>query len=351
MLLKVYDIEGVFMQGHDIIVIGASAGGVETLKQLVSLLPKDLAAAVFIVLHVPAHGHSVLPKILSRAGVLPAVHAEDGQQIEPGKIYIAPPDRHLLVKEDCIMLSRGPKENGHRPAVDPLFRSASRAYARRVVGVVLSGVLDDGTSGLMAVKMRQGIAVVQDPDEAIYTGMPNSAITNVDVDYILPVAEIAALLVRLAQDAIPEETVISSSNGNLDKEVEIAEMTTQAIPSGVPAVWACPECGGTLWELHEGNLMRFRCRVGHAFSAQSLLVEQSEQIEDAFWAALRALEESASLARRMAEHAQDRGQNHVAQRFQDQAANAEARADVVRKVIESGILNIAVDHKFDEQLE
>jgi two-component system, chemotaxis family, protein-glutamate methylesterase/glutaminase len=339
------------MQGHDIIVIGTSAGGVETLKQLVSLLPKDLAAAVFVVLHVPAHGHSVLPKILSRAGALLAVHAEDGQKIEPGIIYIAPPDRHLLIRNNYILLSRGPKENGHRPAVDPLFRSAARSYGRRVVGIILSGVLDDGTSGLMAIKMRDGIAVVQDPKEAMYTGMPNSAIANVEVDYILSVAEIAALVVHLAHDSVVEDKAISSSNGNIDKEVEIAEMTTQSIPSGVPAVWACPECGGTLWELHEGNLMRFRCRVGHAFSAQSLLVEQAEQIEDAFWAALRALEESASLARRMAEHAEARGQTHVAERFHDQAANAETRADVVRKVIEGGILNIAVDRKFDEQLE
>jgi two-component system chemotaxis response regulator CheB len=339
------------MQGHDIIVIGASAGGVETLKQLVSLFPKDLAASIFIVLHVPAHGHSVLPKILSRAGALPAVHAEDGQKIEPGHIYIAPPDTHLLVKEDYISLSRGPKENGHRPAVDPLFRSAARAYGSRVVGVVLSGVLDDGTSGLMAVKMRQGIAVVQDPEEAMYTGMPSSAIANVEVDYVLPIVKLAAMLVHLTHETVQKEMAIASSNGNLDKEVEIAEMTTQAIPSGVPAVWACPECGGTLWELHEGHIMRFRCRVGHAFSAQSLLVEQSEQIEDAFWAALRALEESASLARRMAEYAAERGQNHVAQRFYDQVANTEARADVVRKVIEGGILNIAVDHKYDEQLE
>jgi len=155
------------MVGHDIIVIGASAGGVEALKVLAGLLPAHLAASVFVVLHVPAHGHSVMPDILSRAGVLPAVHPKNGQAIQKGFIYVAPPDQHMLVERGIIRLSHGPKENGHRPAVDPLFRSAARAYGNRVVAAVLTGVLDDGTAGLVAVKIMEGVRIAQDPAEAM----------------------------------------------------------------------------------------------------------------------------------------------------------------------------------------
>ncbi len=187
------------MPGHDIIVVGASAGGVEALSELVKNLPSDLNATVFIVLHVPSHGTSVLPNILNRAGALRSHHAKDGQAIVPGRIYIAPPNYHLLIKHGHVHLSRGASENSHRPAIDPLFRTAARAYGRRVVGVVLTGVLDDGTAGLMAVKMRGGMAVVQDPDDAMYSGMPRSAIANVmDIDFVLPLSKIPAELVNLA---------------------------------------------------------------------------------------------------------------------------------------------------------
>jgi two-component system chemotaxis response regulator CheB len=330
------------MPEHDIFVIGASAGGVEALKQLVGLLPADLPAAIFVVLHVPAYGKSVLPYILTRAGSLNAVHPKDGQAIRKGNIYIAPPDTHLIIKKEYITLSRGPRENGHRPAVDPLFRSAARVYGSRVVGIVLSGNLDDGTAGLIAIKMRHGIAVVQHPEEATYTGMPMSAIENANPDYVLPIDEIAALLPTLANDPI-DEPAENMHPEEIDKEVKIAEMTTSEPPSGTPATLACPECGGTLWEVQDGELIRFRCRVGHAFTAQTLLAEQSDQLEDAFWVALRALEESASLAQRMADRARLRNQPHVATTFQEQAENAKARADLIRQVLQKGILNATLD--------
>ncbi|MCU0518702.1 MAG: chemotaxis protein CheB [Oscillatoria sp. Prado101] len=193
------------MPGHDIIVIAASAGGVEALTKLASGLPKNLPAALFVVLHIPPQADSVLPRILSRTGTLPASHPIDGQTIERGRIYVAPPDRHLLLGRGHIHLAKGPKENGHRPAADPLFRTAAQAYGRRVVGVVLSGNLQDGTAGLQAVKMRGGVAIAQNPAEALYSGMPRSACQNVAVDGVLPVSEIAAVLVRLASEPVGEE--------------------------------------------------------------------------------------------------------------------------------------------------
>ncbi|MBO3462393.1 MAG: chemotaxis protein CheB [Aetokthonos hydrillicola CCALA 1050] len=205
------------MPVHDIIVIGASAGGVEALSYLVSKLPQNLNASLFVVLHVPSHGTSVLPRILSRAGVLPVSHAKDAEPIVKGHIYVAPPDYHLLVKPKYITLSRGPRENGHRPAIDPLFRTAARGYGERVVGVVLTGSLDDGTAGLKAVKIRHGRAVVQSPEDAMYPGMPLSAVQNVDnIDYILPLSEIPNILINLASTPV-EEKEQNPSPGELEE--------------------------------------------------------------------------------------------------------------------------------------
>jgi len=339
------------MIGHDIIVIGASAGGVEALKQLVSLLPADLKASIFVVLHVSPHGHSVLPDILSRSGPLPAVHAINGQQIKKGRIYVAPPDNHMLLKRGIISLTRGPKENGHRPAIDTLFRSAARTYKKRVVAVVLTGVLDDGTAGLIAVKIGEGVRIVQDPDEATYTGMPLSAIENDHVEYILPIKDISELLVHLADDPVDESN--ENNDQQLDHEVKIAEMDTKLddTPPGTPAVFACPECGGTLWEVEEGNVIRFRCRVGHAFTAQTLLATQADALEDAFWMALRALEESATLARRMAASAKEHNRPHSVLQFTEQADQAEKNAQVIRNVLEQGILKSNVDLSLKKDIE
>lgn len=324
------------MPGHDIIVIGASAGGVEALTKLASGLPANLPAALFVVLHIPPQGASVLPSILSRAGPLPAAHPFDGQAIEHGRIYVAPPDSHLLVKRGHIQLAGGPRENGHRPAADPLFRTAARAYGPRVVGVVLSGNLDDGTAGLQAVKQRGGVAIAQEPGEALYSGMPHSACENVGVDWVLPVSEIAAVLVRLANEPVGEEPAGAVSK-DMEIESDMAELDMNAVRSndrpGKPSQYACPECGGALWELSEGNLLRFRCRVGHAFSAETLLAEQSEALEEALWTALRALKESAALASRMAGRARDLRQTRTAASFENQAQEAEQRAELIRQVL------------------
>jgi two-component system chemotaxis response regulator CheB len=326
------------MPGHDIIVVGASAGGVEALTQLVGALPKDLPATLFVVLHVPPNGPSLLPGILTRCGGPPAVHPHDGQAFQYGTIYVAPPDVHLLVKPGYVTLVHGPRENGHRPAIDPLFRTAARVYGPRVVGVVLSGSLDDGTAGLLAIKRRGGIGLAQDPGEAIYEGMPHNAIDNGVVDQVLPVAGLAAALVELAHrpvvgggEPVPED---------IDIEADSAELEMDALEryrrNGIVSSYTCPECHGALWEVQDGELVRFRCRVGHAFSVDTLLAEQSTALEEALWTAFRALEERAALARQVAARLRQRNNLLGAGRFDLQARDAEERATLIRRVLLKG---------------
>lgn len=323
------------MPGHDIIVVGASAGGVESLVQLTRELPPDLDAAVFVVLHMPSQGTSVLPTILNRVKTIPAVHPHDGQAIQPGRIYVAPPDHHLLVKRGHLRVVRGPRENGHRPAADALFRTAAVAYGPRVVGVVLSGSLDDGTAGLGAIKRRGGVAVVQDPNDALYPGMPSSALDHVAVDHVLPIAQIGPMLVRLAdQPAGAEEEAVTEE---MNEEADMAELDAEALQDpkrpGKPSGFGCPECGGVLFELEEGQFLRFRCRVGHAWSPDSLLSRQTDQLEAALWTALRAIEENAALARRLAGQARQRGYDRAATRFHAQVDEMEKHALGIRQVL------------------
>ena len=327
------------LSGHDIIVVGASAGGVEALGDLVSCLPPDLPAAVFVVLHIPAYGASVLPGILSRRGPLPALHPADGETIQNGRIYVAPPDHHLLLeKGGTVRLTRGPHENGHRPAVDTLFRSAARAYGPRVIGVVLTGTLDDGTAGLQAIKRRGGLAVVQDPEDALFASMPRCAIEGVRVDTVAPLAEIGPILDRMARLPAPAESKAPVTPG-LEDEVRVAEFDIKQLETrreGKPSSYACPDCHGVLWEVEEDGLLRFRCRVGHAFSPESLLATQSDALEDALWTALRALEESAALAERLSERAGGRGHGLAADRFAQQAADAHQRSTIIREALLGG---------------
>lgn len=338
--------KGNVMPGHDIIVIGASAGGVEALMRIVGDLPGNLPAAIFVVLHIPAESPSFLPGILSRSGSLTASHPKNGAEIECGHIYIAPPDQHLLLEKGTMRVVRGPKENRHRPAIDPLFRSAALVYGPRVVGVVLTGGLDDGTAGLFAIKKQGGIAVVQEPREALYPSMPQSALNHVEVDYCLPVADIGALLTRLAFETVEGRAVQPIPLG-LEKEVRNAAMETNVLNDdeqiGKPSAFSCPECGGVLWELDDGALLRFRCRVGHAFSAESVLAEQTELLEKSLWVALKTLDEKVSLSRRMAEQARKNGRTWLAQRFEEQLQEAEQHAVLLRKMLTSNLHNGPID--------
>jgi len=324
------------VSAHDIIVIGASAGGVEALSTLVGALPADLPAALFIVMHIPAQSPSRMPDILMRAGHLPAIQPSDGMAIAHGQIYIAPPDQHMLIERGRIRLVRGPRENRHRPAIDPLFRSAARSYGPQVVGVIVTGALDDGTAGLLAIKQCGGVAIVQNPEEALYPGMPRSALENVLVDHCLPLAEIAALLVRLAHT--PAHAIDAAQAPNeLEQEMSVTNMDLAAMTNddhpGTPSAFSCPECGGVLWELNHGELLRFRCRTGHAYSPESMVAGQSDTLEEALWVALKTLEESLSLSRRLAYQARTRGQPLVAERFFERARAAEQRIALIRQVL------------------
>jgi two-component system chemotaxis response regulator CheB len=327
------------MQGHDIVVIGASAGGVEALASLVRTLPGDIPAALFVVLHVPPDSTSNLPHILMHSGSLPAAHAVDGEPISSGRIYVAPPDRHLVIEPGYVRVTRGPRENRARPAVNPLFRSAARVYGPRVVSVVLSGALDDGTAGAIAVKRQGGISVVQEPEDALFPGMPTSAIANDRPDHILPIAEIPPLLMRLVHEPAAKNGGHAVSE-SIDKEIKLAEIDLDTIedPSkiGKPSVFACPECGGVLWELNDGRMLRYRCRVGHAYTADSLLADQSDHLEAALWAALRGLEEKAALAQRLHDRAHERGHHAAAHRFAEQAATSYQHAEIVRTLLVNG---------------
>jgi two-component system chemotaxis response regulator CheB len=326
------------MPGHDIIVIGASAGGVEALLAVVREVPRDLPASLFVVLHVPPDGESMLPRILSHAGPLPAGHPNDGDPIEHGRIYVAPPDYHLLVERDRVRVVRGPRENRCRPAVDPLFRSAARAYGPRVIAVVLSGMLDDGAAGMAAVHARGGIGIVQDLDDALFPGMPMSAMRYNTPQYVVPAMEIGPLLARLARESA--RAAEKETPDVMEKETEIAALNMEALNDsekpGTPSGFGCPECGGVLWEMKEGPLLRYRCRVGHAYTADSLLSEQSIHLEAALWAALRGLEEKASLVHRLADRARDAGCGMLAGHYAEQERDARKHAAVIRALILRG---------------
>ena len=326
------------MAGHDIIVVGASAGGVEALTTLVSDLPEDLPAAVFIVLHIGAHSSTALPQILGRRTKLPVDHPRDGQRIEHGCIFVAPPDHHLLVTRGTVRVANGPRENGHRPSVDTLFRSAAASYGPQVTGVVLSGTRDDGTAGLRAIHDRGGTAIVQDPDEALFPGMPQSAMQGDHPDYVLPVGAIGGLLSELARDEPAHEGRSETMPDELDVELRWAnpDLTWSAPadpPLGTPSGFTCPECHGGLWEIEDEGLPRYRCRVGHGFSAESLIVTQRADVDAALWTAYRALEERTALFRRLAERAHGRHAEISAEHFRAEASEVGRQAEVLRAVL------------------
>ncbi len=317
----------------DTVVVGASAGGVESLSRLVAQLPKGFPAAVLVVIHFPERGTSVLPHILARNGNLPAVAAEDDLPIENGTIYCAPPGRHLLIRDGHMNLVNGPKENGNRPAIDPLFRTAAHARRNRVVSVLLSGLLDDGTMGTWAVRRQGGVTICQDPEDALFGDMPRHAIETGSAMHVLPLDEIGAALERLAgqdvSELIPDVAMPDPTEMTLD---ELAQFEKR----GQPSPFVCPECQGTLFEFAEEGVMHYRCRVGHSYLPDSLAANQEGALEAALWTALRALEEHNDLLQRMLSRAESRGFEGTTQAYRHKLEEGAQRIGLLRHVLGLG---------------
>jgi len=324
------------MHKRNVIVIGASAGGLEAARAVIGGLPADLSAAVFVVIHIPPYHESALPEILSGSGPLKASHPEDGERIQSGRIYVAPPDKHLLLEAGRIMVKRGPKENRFRPSIDALFRSAAYVYGPSAVGVVLSGVLDDGTSGLWSIKRLGGIVVIQEPNDARHPEMPRSVLEYVDCDHVCAAKDIGPLLGRLAGQIIPEGQDLSKPElRRLGLEVEIAARGN-AFGKGIMewgdmAKYTCPECHGALVKLQEGQMIRYRCHTGHAFTPSALLAGITEAVEETLWQAMRGLEEQAMLLEHIATHYSETGRQDKAELFRQKARKSKEQADVVHE--------------------
>jgi two-component system, chemotaxis family, protein-glutamate methylesterase/glutaminase len=324
-----------------VVVIGGSAGAIDALLRLVPKIPVAMPARLFVAVHVPATATSALPAILARAGRLPARHPRDGDETEPGVLYVAPPDHHLLVKRTTVRVVRGPRENGHRPAIDPLFRSAAASHGSRVIAVVLSGNLDDGAAGARAVAAAGGRVIVQHPDDSPYPSMPLSALATTPSATAVPLADIAGALVELLHTPHPEVAEMSADRFHGEPPPDPVELDAEASEAftrrGKPAGIACPECNGGIFELDVEGVPHFRCRVGHAYSAESLYLEQRASLETALWTALRALEESAELARRLVTRSSQRGNQRAADSFQHNADVYMERAEVIRGVLRHGL--------------
>ena len=321
-----------------LIVIGASAGGFEMIKEIVSKLPGDLNAAVFIVWHISAATSGILPQVLNRYKTLEANHGYDGEPIKPRRIYIAPPDHHMLVENGTVRITRGPKENRFRPAIDPLFRSAAFYYGRKVTGVILSGALDDGTAGLWAVKHYGGKAIVQDPMEAEVRSMPESALRHVDVDYCLTVKEIIKYLVKMAgQKNFENEGKDMEKDKKTEAEIRIAAeynaLEANIMKFGELTPFTCPECHGVLTALTEEKIERYRCHTGHAFSADSLLDALTENIEESLYNAIRGVDESIMLLNHMGDHFAEINQTKIAALYFKKAKEASDRSLLMRQAV------------------
>jgi len=319
-----------------IVVIGASSGGIEALRMLLAGLPGDFPAAVCVVVHTAPQAPGVLPQIFARTSPLVVTNPRDGDALAPGRVYVAPPDRHLLVEPGRVRVTKGPRENRFRPAIDPLFRSAAQVFGPAAIGVVLTGSLDDGTSGLDVIKRLGGTAVVQDPADALYPSMPQSAIDHVAVDRVVRLADMAPLLVDLTRrptkpsigEAVPVEVEVEVK---IAKEQNPVDAGLEHI--GQPSPFACPECHGVLLQLKDSMRPRFRCHTGHAYSIDSLVAAVSEGVEGSLWNAVRSLEEAGLLLHALAAHVEKGHDTGDAARLREQAEQARRQSEEVRQLM------------------
>jgi two-component system, chemotaxis family, protein-glutamate methylesterase/glutaminase len=322
------------MSNRDIICIGGSSGATGPLKAILGRLPSDLPAAVFVVLHIPSRSIGLLSTVASAAGPLPACQAEDGMRIERGHVYIAAPDHHLILVDGHIRLGRGPRENMVRPAIDPLFRSAALSYGPRAIGVVLSGLLSDGASGLNAIKRCGGLALVQDPEDAVADEMPRRALEATVADLTVPGAKLGDVLSDLARQAAGPAVLIPPEI-RLEVDIAMGERIGSDLLSRVadPAALTCPACGGVLSKVRVGKPLRFRCQVGHAYTADILAKEQEGRVDEAMRVALRIIEERAELVTRMGDEGRQSGRRAVAEMYEQRADEYRRYASTLREAI------------------
>ncbi|CAG5074790.1 Protein-glutamate methylesterase/protein-glutamine glutaminase [Dyadobacter sp. CECT 9623] len=325
-------------QCPDIIVIGSSAGGLPALMELVAGLPANFPAAILVVQHIPPYSESNLHNILSRLGPLPALAAKDGEKVMPGHIYVAIADHHLLVEKEKLIVRKGPRENRFRPSVDALFRSAAYTYGNRVIGIVLSGALDDGTSGLWTIKRLGGLALIQHPQDALFPQMPVNAEQFVTVDYSIPASQMPALLSELTVKPVKSKPKITKKElALLQTEIVIATRDNAfqmgIIKMGELTPFTCPECHGALSQLKEGKIIRFRCHTGHAYTISSLLSEVTDNVETILWQAMQALEETTMLLTKVAEHFESGEQGEIAKLFYRKAEIIKKRSQLVHDTV------------------
>jgi two-component system, chemotaxis family, protein-glutamate methylesterase/glutaminase len=322
------------MANRDVLVIGTSAGGIAALCFLAKQLPASLEASVFVTLHLSPQFPSVLDAVLTRSGPLPATFAKDGETFERGRIYIAPPERHLLVDHDRVLLGTGPRENSARPAIDPMFRSAAVCCGARAVGVLLTGTLGDGAAGLRTLKQSGGVAVVQDPSDAAYPEMPATALSLFEPDLVVRLAAMPALLVRLVEEPAGETRPVSAE---IRYEVQIAKDGRATVNDmdriGRRAAQVCPDCGGAMWEINDGDLVRYRCHVGHAYTVELMGLALDDSVRRAFATALRTLDDSMALAKKLRQDATTRGHSGLAKSWDARLTELEQQADVIRDAI------------------
>jgi two-component system chemotaxis response regulator CheB len=320
-------------QGHDIVVVGASAGGLDALRELLATLPADLPATIFVVLHLASGWSSQIPEILSKTSLLGCRFARGGDLIEQGAVLVAPPDRHLIVKRGHVRLSAGPRENFWRPSIDVMFRSAAVAYGSRVVGVVLSGTLDDGTAGLRAVRQCGGVGMVQDPEAAAFPDMPRSALLNVEDARSLPIPEIGREIVRLAGVPSGPSPRVSSALNREARAVEaVAGPTPPPAEPGELTTHTCPGRGGPM-RRNPDNPTSFRCLIGHAYSLASLEEGTRREIETSLWTAIRLFQQRSNLDRTMAGDERRKGRSHVADVYLKRAAESAGHAQWLQQLV------------------
>lgn len=326
------------MAKRDIIVVGASAGGITALTELLNSIPVGFKASIFVVIHLPASSPSALPAILSRAGVLKAIHPVDGQVMKPGMIYVSPPDHHILLEGNRVLVKKGPKENNFRPSIDALFRSAAYVYGPRVIGIVLSGLLNDGTSGLWSVKRLGGITIIQEPSDADFPSMPLNVLDYVKVDYTVRASDMGLLLKRLTTEKASKKPKISKGELSFLKMEVIISKQDNAFEMGIMnegelTPFTCPECHGVLVRLIEGKFIRFRCHTGHAYTASALLTDLSRNVEETLWQSMRGLEETTLLLNQISDHFNKEGLKEAAAIFAGKADMTTKRARVIHDSI------------------